>query len=74
MSMKISISLPDDDVLFLDEYVETQGYPSRSAVLHAAVRILRSAKLGGAYADAWAQWEDSGEADVWDRTSSDGLT
>ena len=71
--MKISISLPDDDVEFLDEYAETQGYPSRSAVLRTAVRILRSSKLGDAYADAWEEWEDSGEASIWDRTTSDGL-
>jgi Arc/MetJ-type ribon-helix-helix transcriptional regulator len=72
--MKISISLPDEDVRFLDEYAETQGYPSRSAVLRSAVRILRSAKLGDAYADAWEEWEGSGGTDAWDRTTSDGLT
>ena len=71
--MKISISLPDDDVRFLDEYAETQGFASRSAVVHTAVRSLRASKLGDAYADAWAQWEGSGEADVWDSTASDGL-
>ena len=73
MSMKISISLPDEDVLFLDEYAEDQGYSSRSAVVLTAVRILRSSKLGDAYADAWEQWEASGEADVWEATTSDGL-
>ena len=72
MSMKISVSLPDDDVRFLDEYAEAQGYASRSAVVHTAVRILRSSKLGDAYADAWKQW-DACEADVWDNTTSDGL-
>jgi len=71
--MKISISLPDDDVQFLDEYAQDQGYTSRSAVVLTAVRILRSSKLGDAYADAWAQWEDSGEAGVWNHTASDGL-
>ena len=73
MSMKISISLPDDDVRFLDEYAEAQGFASRSAVLRSAVRILRSSKLGDAYADAWEQWNVSGEADVWETTASDGL-
>lgn len=73
MSMKISVSLPDDDVRFLDEYAEAQGFASRSAVLRSAVRILRSSKLGDAYADAWRQWEISGEADVWEATPRDGL-
>jgi Arc/MetJ-type ribon-helix-helix transcriptional regulator len=71
--MKISVSLPDDDVLFLDEYADAQGYASRSAVLRTAVRMLRSSKLGDAYADAWAQWEDSGEADLWAASTNDGL-
>jgi Arc/MetJ-type ribon-helix-helix transcriptional regulator len=71
--MKISISLPDDDVQFLDEYAENQGYISRSAVVLTAVRILRSSKLGDAYVEAWAQWEESGDDDAWDRTARDGL-
>lgn len=71
--MKISISLPDDDVQFLDEYAKAQGFPSRSAVVHSAVRILRSSKLGDAYADAWREWEHSDEAEAWDVTTSDGV-
>lgn len=71
--MKISVSLPDEDVEFLDNYAESQGYRSRSAVVHTAVRMLRSSKLGDAYADAWREWEESGEAEVWDRATSDGL-
>ena len=58
--MKISVSLPVEDVEFLDNYAESQGYGSRSAVVHSAVRMLRSSKLGGAYADAWNEWADSG--------------
>ncbi len=71
--MKLSVSLPDEDVEFLDEYAEEHGHRSRSAALHAAVRMLRSATLGDAYADAWAEWSDSADADLWGGTSSDGL-
>lgn len=71
--MKISVSLPDEDVEFLDSYAESQGYESRSAVVHTAVRMLRSSKLGDAYADAWHEWEHSGDAELWDKTTSDGL-
>ena len=73
-SMKISVSLPNEDVEFLDSYAESQGYESRSAVVHTAVRMLRSAKLGDAYADAWHEWEKSGDAEIWDKATSDGLT
>ena len=71
--MKVSVSLPDEDVAFLDSYARAQGYPSRSAALHEAVRLLRSAELGGAYEDAWQEWAGSGEAEVWETTTSDGI-
>lgn len=71
--MKVSVSLPDEDVEFLDRYASSQGYGSRSAVVHRAVRLLRAAELGGDYADAWAEWSDSGEADDWEATVGDGL-
>ena len=73
MSMKISVSLPDDDVEFLDSYAASQGFDSRSAVVHTAVRMLRSSKLGDAYAEAWREWESSGDTDLWDVATSDGL-
>jgi Arc/MetJ-type ribon-helix-helix transcriptional regulator len=72
--MKISVSLPAEDVEFLDEYAENQGIDSRSAVVHTALRMLRSSKLGDAYADAWAEWEETGEASVWAIADGDGLT
>jgi Arc/MetJ-type ribon-helix-helix transcriptional regulator len=74
VSMKISVSLPDEDVEFLDEYAKTQGYESRSAVVHTAVRMLRSSELGDAYADAWLEWDNSGESEIWETAVGDGLT
>jgi Arc/MetJ-type ribon-helix-helix transcriptional regulator len=71
--MKISVSLPEEDVEFLDSYAASEGYESRSAVVHTAVRMLRSSKLGTAYANAWDEWEESGEGEIWDKTTSDGL-
>ena len=71
--MKVSVSLPDEDVEFLDEYARTQGYRSRSAVLHRAVRLLRSTELGDAYAAAWDEWHETGEHDVWDGAVADSL-
>ena len=71
--MKLSVSLPDEDVEFLDAYATEQGYASRSAVLHKAVRLLRGSELGAAYEDAFGEWEDAGEAADWDVTAADGL-
>ena len=66
------MSLPDDDVEFLDAYAERVGCASRSAVLHHAVRLLRASELGGAYEDAWAEWEASDDAALWEKTTGDG--
>ena len=71
--MKLSISLPDEDVTFLDAYAGAQGFSSRSAVLHKAVRLLRGAELAAAYEDAFAEWEHAGDAAAWDVTAADGL-
>lgn len=71
--MKVSVSLPSEDVEFLDEYAKKQGYESRSAVLHKAVRLLRATELSAAYENAWREWAESGDAEVWESTSADGL-
>jgi antitoxin MazE9 len=71
--MKVSVSLPDEDVEFLDAYVERRGFASRSAVLHKAVRLLRTSELGAAYADAWTEWSDAAEDEAWAVTMSDGM-
>ena len=71
--MKVSVSLPGDDVQFLDEYAREQGLESRSAALHRAVRLLRTAGLGGAYEAAWDEWAARGDADLWESTTGDGL-
>jgi Arc/MetJ-type ribon-helix-helix transcriptional regulator len=71
--MKLSVSLPDEDVVFLDAYAAEQGITSRSAVLHKAVRLLRGTELGAAYEEAFMEWEETGEAEAWDATAGDGL-
>jgi len=71
--MKLSVSLPDEDVAFLDQYAQSMGYGSRSAVVHRAVRLLRASELEDDYAKAWAEWSTSDEADAWDVATGDGL-
>ena len=71
--MKLSVSLPDEDVAFLDHYARSRGYRSRSAVVHRAVHLLQSTELGDDYAAAWAEWFDAGEAEAWDVVAGDGL-
>ncbi len=71
--MKVSVSLPGEDVQFLDEYAKEQGLESRSAALHRAVRLLRTAELGGTYEAAWDEWAAEGDGTLWESTTGDGL-
>jgi Arc/MetJ-type ribon-helix-helix transcriptional regulator len=71
--MKVSVSLPDEDVEFLDEYARAEALDSRSAAVHRAVGLLRAAELPAAYESAWEEWARSGDADVWESTVEDGL-
>jgi hypothetical protein len=71
--VKISVSLPVEDVAILDDFSRTAGLASRPAALHQAVRLLRLSALGDDYAAAWEEWDASGERAAWDSTAGDGL-
>ena len=71
--MKLSVSLPDEDVATLDDYARSQGLRSRSAALQRAIRMLRNPELEQDYAAAWDEWEASGEEAAWEATAADGL-
>jgi Arc/MetJ-type ribon-helix-helix transcriptional regulator len=70
--VKLSVSLPDNDVEFIDEYAAEHGVESRSGVVQRALSLLRSSELGADYAAAWEEWESS-EGESWDVTLADGL-
>ncbi|MBK5238523.1 MAG: hypothetical protein JJE28_05355 [Actinomycetales bacterium] len=60
--MKISVSLPDDDVAFLDEVSKSAPFDSRSAALHEAIKLMRVEQLKDAYTKADAEWYSSWDA------------
>ena len=70
--MKVSVSLPEEDIDFVDHYARDRG-TTRSAVMHEAVQLLRRRDLATDYAAANDEWMTSGEADIWDAAASDGL-
>jgi Arc/MetJ-type ribon-helix-helix transcriptional regulator len=70
--MKVSVSLPDEDIEFLDDYAATNGMASRSAAVHKAVRLLRSSGLGVAYEQAWAEWAADDDSGDWESVVGDG--
>jgi len=71
--MKVSVSLPTEDVEFLDGYTASHALQSRSAAVQRAVRALRIADLADAYDGAWREWASSDDAPLWDATAGDGL-
>ncbi|QAY73626.1 ribbon-helix-helix protein, CopG family [Agromyces protaetiae] len=71
--MKVSVSLDEADVAFLDADVERGVYESRSAAVAASIRLLRERELTQSYLEEFQEWGESGEADAWDAASGDGL-
>jgi antitoxin MazE9 len=71
--MKLSVSLPDEDVAVVDGFARAAGLPSRSAALHHAVRMLRLPDLEQDYEAAWNEWEVVGEQAAWSATEADGI-
>jgi Arc/MetJ-type ribon-helix-helix transcriptional regulator len=72
LAVKLSVSIPDEDLEFIDNYASEHGVESRSGVVHRAVSLLRATELGDDYAAAWAEWEGSDAAD-WEPVIGDGL-
>ena len=70
--MKLSVSLPDEDVQFIDRYAEEHAVGSRSGVVQRALLLLRANELGEDYAAAWDEWESS-QGDAWEVTAADGM-
>lgn len=66
---KVSLSLPEDDIAFLDAEQLSGRYATRSAAVQDAVRLLRESRLADAYAEAFGDGYD----EDWDVVVEDGL-
>ena len=71
--MKLSVSLPEEDVEFLDGYASTHGVRSRSAALQQAIALLRAHALADSYEQAWSEWNAGPDAPLWEAVAADGL-
>lgn len=67
---KLSISLPESSVLFVEQYRKTYKVGSRSEVIDIALRALRERELELAYSQATAQEREFSDLES---TSADGL-
>ena len=72
--MRLSVTVPAEDVRFLDHFAREHHLGSRVAALRYAIHQLRFLELAGAYEEAWQEWADSDDHLVWQESSADGLT
>ncbi|GLZ36917.1 antitoxin [Actinokineospora sp. NBRC 105648] len=75
--MKLSVSLPEEDVRFIDEYssrvdVVHVAAVNRSSVIQIAIGLLRESSMREEYAEAFAEWDAAEDAPLWDATAADG--
>ncbi|MDA1365896.1 ribbon-helix-helix domain-containing protein [Glycomyces algeriensis] len=72
--MKVSLSIPDEDIRFLDNFAREHGIASRSAAVQRSIAMLREVELKEQYKLAMQEWRDSPDAELWERTAGDGIT
>ena len=68
--MKLSVSLSEDEVEFLDAYMAKYGLESRSAVFQTAIRLVRDLDLAREYEQAFSdeeRYEDPEILEKWHR-------
>jgi metal-responsive CopG/Arc/MetJ family transcriptional regulator len=73
-SMKVSLSIPDEDIRFLDNFAREHGIASRSAAVQRSIAMLREVELKEQYKLAMQEWRDSPDSELWERTAGDGIT
>ncbi|MGA1836485.1 ribbon-helix-helix domain-containing protein [Herbiconiux sp. 11R-BC] len=72
MTTKLSVSLSESDVEYIDELARARA-GNRSAAIHDLVRIARERAAVSDYAVANDEWLGSGESRAWEAADADGL-
>jgi len=70
--VKLSISLPDRDVEFIDRYADEHRIGGRSGVIQRALSLLRTHELADEYREAWGEW-DPADTELWEAAIADGI-
>lgn len=70
--MKLSITLPDKDVAYIDRHIADHDEPSRSAVIRKAIERLRHEELSEAYGELCKEWGTEDDL-LWETTVGDGI-
>ena len=70
---KLSVSVDAGLATFIERYRTAHGVSSKSEVVERALTLLQEAELSEQYAEAYREWEESGDAELWDSTVGDGI-
>jgi Arc/MetJ-type ribon-helix-helix transcriptional regulator len=70
---KLSVSVNSQLAQFIKLYQEAHSVPTKSEVVERALELLQKNELRQQYAEAYKEWAESGEAELWDVTAGDGL-
>lgn len=73
MTVKLSVSLSDSDVAYVDEIARVERSGNRSAVIHDMVRLFREIRSEDDYVKAFEEWDGSEDQKLWDSALMDGL-
>lgn len=73
MGVKISVSIPEDELALLDELIAREELPNRSAGVRRAIEEFRRARLAAEYKECFSQPSFEDEAKLWEDTLADGL-
>ena len=71
--MKLSISVPDEQVELIDRVMTAQGLTSRSAAIQQGIELWLNQALVEDYTAAFREWDASGESAEWESVAADGL-
>lgn len=72
MTVKLSVSLSESDLKYIDELASARS-GNRSAAIHDLVRIARERAAVRDYALANDEWIASGDSRAWEAAEVDGL-
>ena len=70
---KLSVSVDHQLAQFIERYQATHRVSTKSEVVERALELLQKSELKQQYAEAYREWAESGEAELWDVTVGDGL-
>jgi Arc/MetJ-type ribon-helix-helix transcriptional regulator len=71
--MKLSISVPDEQMALIDRVMTAQGLTSRSAAIQQGIELWLNQALVDDYAAAFKEWDRSGDSTAWETVVGDGL-